>query len=186
VRQGLRGAGALLLALAGLLLPASAGACGCGDLKGPVVARGTSPAGALWWVRAARPEPQYPHGRSVTFEFSYGLGDEPDGTGGFTGLPLALRGQPFVSAVRGGEVGPYAEYDVSGIVQGRTTQLVIRFSAGAPLTLEPQLPSLALRHRFPWLRGFRFFDAFYPDGLEPIRVEAFNRDGAFMTRESLG
>jgi hypothetical protein len=186
VRQGLKGVGALLLLLAGLLFPGSAGACACGDLKGPVVARGVSPAGALWWVRAARPEPQYPRGRAVTFEFSYGLGDEPDGTGGFTTLPLALRGQPFVSAIRGGEVGPYAEDDVSGVVQGRTTKLVIRFSAGAPMTLEPQLPSLALRHRFPWLRGFRFFDAFYPDGLEPTRVEAFDRSGGFLARDSVG
>jgi hypothetical protein len=176
----------LLLVLAGLLAPGSAGACACGELRGPVVARGTSPAGALWWVRAARPEPQYPGGRSVTFEFSYGLGDEPDGTGGFTSLPLALRGQPFVSAIRGGEVGPYAEDDVSGVVQGRTTQLVIRFSAGAPLTLEPQPPSLTLRHRFPWLRGFRFFDAFYPEGLEPTRVDAYDRDGTRLAGEPIG
>jgi hypothetical protein len=121
----------------------------------------------------------------ATFGFSYGPGLEGDGTGGFTSLPLAIRRQPFVTAIRGTDVGPYGENDVSGIVQSRATRLLIRLADGEPLTIEPQLPSPGLRNRLHWLRGFRFFDLFYPDGVEPTRIEAYDREGALLAAERI-
>ncbi len=181
MRRALGASGLALLLAACVLVPGSASACACGEFDGPVVAHGTSPAGAPWWVKAIGLDPEHGPERAATFEFSYGPARAGgDGTGGFSGLPLALRRHPFITATRGGEVGPYAEYDVSGVVQARATRLVVRFAAGEPIEAEPQLPPRALRDRLHWLRGFRFYDVFFPEEAEPIRIQAFDRDGALI------
>ncbi len=184
MKFGLKGGAAVLLAAVVLLVPGSAGACGCGEFKGPVVAHGTSPAGAPWRIKAVVPAPGPSNDWMATFGFSYGPDPQGDGTGAFTTLPLAARRHPFVTAIRGA-VGPYAESDVSGIVQGRATRLLISFAAGEALTVEPQPAPLGLRARLHWLRGFRFYDLFYPEGAEAIRVEAFDRNGALLAVERL-
>jgi hypothetical protein len=151
-----------------------------------VVAHGISPAGAPWWVKAVEFFPRRGPERAVTFEFSYGPPRaEGDGTGGFTSLPLALRRKPFLTATRGVGVGPRSEYDVNGIVQAQATRLVLHLAAGEPIEAEPQLSPQALRDRFFWLRGFRFYDIFFPEQAEPTRIEAFDRDGALLVSEPL-
>ena len=179
-------AGAPLLLFVALLLPGPAGACACGEFDGPVVAHGTSPAGAPWWVKAVEFFPRRGSERAVTFEFGYGPSQgEGDGTGGFTSMPLAVRRQPFLTATLGGDVGPSSEYDVSGVVSARATRLVVRFASGESLESEPQLPPAALRDRLHWVRGFRFYDLFYGGEAEPTRIEALDRDGVTVASQQL-
>jgi hypothetical protein len=61
--------------------------------------------------------------------------------------------------------------------------LVATMSEGPPLTFETQLAPAALRKRFHWLRGVRFFDQFYPAGIEPTEISAYDRAGQLLDRQ---
>jgi hypothetical protein len=56
-------------------------------------------------------------------------------------------------------------------------------SEGPPLTFETQLAPVALRNRFHWLRGVRFFDQFYAEGIEPTELSAYDRAGRLLGRQ---
>ena len=53
---------------------------------------------------------------------------------------------------------------------------------GEILAVKPAPAPPAIRRRFPWVRGPRFFDVFFPRGEEPILVTAFDRSGQVIGR----
>jgi hypothetical protein len=154
---------ALLLAASLAVVVTSAHAAGR-----PVVASGTSPAGALWKVQLQT--------SSSGASFSFAVGDH-SASGHAIGLMLPIPRDFGVGADSGTQVGPYAESDLSGLAGRRATRLAVTMSSGETLSVAPQLAPLQLRRRLPWLGGLRFFDLFFPATDTPLRIRAFDHDG---------
>jgi hypothetical protein len=62
-----------------------------------------------------------------------------------------------------------SERSVSGVVGSRVRRVVFKMSTGHEIVVNPKLPSEALRERFVWLHGLRYFLRFYPTG-EHVRA----------------
>lgn len=175
----LAGCGVIAIFCMAMVLPLTANACACGEYRGPVVARGESPHGVPWMIRAARERSGRPVRRYINVSFSV-LG--PFGFGGSTGLPLPLS-KAFVLHGGPGEIDePYPEGSFSGLAEWRVASVEMRMSDGSLVTILPTFAPQRFRERFPWLRGFRFFFTFYEAGIRPEVVTAFNRGGAVITR----
>jgi hypothetical protein len=176
----------LAIAIAGLALfsaPAGSSACACGPSARFVVAKGTSPNGAPWRIKADEEKGTRFSPRNALLEFSTGSPDEYNGAGYFSsfGLPIP-RGFVF-HANSGSGVYPELEGDVSGYARPRAVRLVAKMSAGPPIEIETQRAPERLRERFPWLRGLVFFDQFYAAEIEPVAITAYGRDGRVLSRQ---
>jgi hypothetical protein len=155
---------------------APATACSCGEVRGPVVAQGTSPHGVTWKIRAHHEGP-----RAVAVDFSL---DPPgyDDAGFSMGLPLPVASRFVFTAVSGSGLDPFREADLSGVAARRVEVLVVRMSSGPSLRIPPAPAPWRLRKRFDWLRGLRFFDAFFAEELDPVEVTALDGRGRVLTR----
>lgn len=94
-------------------------------------------------------------------------------------MPLPVPGE-FVLNADTGEPDEYPERDISGVTATRAVELKVKMSDGKVLTVEPALPPRALRQRLTWLRGLRFFDAFFPVSQRVKAVTAFDRSGRVL------
>ena len=171
-------------ALTAILLPGGASACACGEFRGVVVAHGKSLYGVPWRIKAAPLPPRTktsPPG--IRVHFSIGTADS--GIGYFASLPRKLPPELVFTATKGSGIDDYPESDLSGVTQGRVVELVVKMSDGQFLTVHPALAPPETRERFPWLRGLRFFDAFFPSSQEPLKVTAFDRAGRVLAREQV-
>jgi hypothetical protein len=169
---------------AAILLPGGASACACGEFQGVVVAHGKSLYGVPWRIKAA---PMLPRTKTsppgIRVHFSIG---DPDGTVGyFTSLPRRLPPELVFTAIKGSGISDYPESDLSGVAQSRAVELVVKMSDGQFLTVRPTPAPPETRKRFPWLRGLRFFDVFFPSSQEPLKVTAFDRDRRVLAREQV-
>jgi hypothetical protein len=170
-------------AVAAIFLPGGASACACGEFKGVVVAHGKSLYGVPWRIKAALRPPSTTMPRGIEVYFS--IGEEGSGSGYFASLPRRLPPAFVFTANKGGGIDDFPESDLSGVARGRAVELVVKMSDGQFLTVRPALAPLEIRKRFPWLRGFRFFDAFFPSSQEPRMVTALDGDGRVLARLSM-
>lgn len=165
-----------------ILLPGGASACACGEFKGVVVAHGQSLYGVPWRIKAAPMSPRTktsPPGVRVHFS----IGAKDDGVGYFTSLPRRLPPALVFTATKGSGITAYPEGDLSGVAQRKAVELVVKMSDGQILTVHPALAPPETRKRFPWLRGLRFFDAFFPSSQEPLEITALDGGGRVLARE---
>jgi hypothetical protein len=115
---------------------------------------------------------------TADFEFGYSSPGSRD-FGWGTGFSLPPP-SPFLIADTGSDISPYPEDDVSGVVHAPIRELEARMSDDStrPITLVKARESTRERH--PWLRNFSVFDAFYPAGIKPKVLRAFDGDGALI------
>jgi hypothetical protein len=174
----LRGALLVFLTVAGLALPGSAGACGCGEVTGPLVAQGRSPHHVPWYIRA---EDDTSNGFAF---FDFGLRKPGYPAAGYTtGLPLPIPDQFVFTADTGSGLDPFHESDLSGIAAGRVSTLIVSVGRGhRPLRISPRPAPAELLTTMPWLGSLRFFDRFFSDKLTPRVVTALDANGAPLAR----
>lgn len=165
---------ALLMAIA---LPRGATACACGEFQGPVVAHGKSLYGVPWRIKATLFSRTRTQPRWVYISFSM---PSVFGVGWGTGLDLPIHRAFVLSAITGTEITPYPEGDLSGVAAHDVATLQVGMSDGSSLTIQPEFAPSHIRDRFPWLRGLRFFDAFFPAGPRPEVVTALNAAGSVI------
>ncbi len=122
--------------------------------------------------------------RSVLFGFSV-LEPGYSDAGYFTGLPVKLLRHIRLSANLGSEIDPYPESDVSGLTGGRVVALSIALSDGSTVEVAPQKAPARLFGRYPFLRGIRFFEAFYGSDLEPERIVGLGAQGQVVFRTGI-
>ena len=169
----------LAVASVAIALPAGADACGCGEVNGPVVARGVSPHGVPWHVRAQRDG-----SRQLIVDFSF----DPPGysdAGYGVGLPFPVPAAFVFSALPGSDLDPFGEQDVSGVTARRVVTVLVTMSDGSSLRIRPRLATRAAYVRHPWLRRLRFFDFFLPSMSEPRRATALDASGRVLARLTL-
>jgi hypothetical protein len=162
-------------------------ACGCGEVRGPVVAKGQSLYGLPWRIKAALARSRGPRGswdRAVEVHFSIGRENDYTGTGYFTHLGLPLHPAFVLTANEGREIDEYPEGDVSGVTRRDVWTLTIEMSRGESLNVQPTLAPSRLLKRFSWLRGVRFYDVFFPADQRPRMITALDRNGHVLARYS--
>jgi hypothetical protein len=148
-----------------------------------VVAHGKSLYGVPWRIRMGEETSSGKGRRYATLFFSIGRTGELNEAGYFSSFPLLIFRGFVLNATSGSQIDSFPEADTSGYVSRRAVKLVATMSEGPPLEFETQLAPAALRKRFPWLRGVRFFDQFYPDGIEPTELSAYDRAGRLLERQ---
>jgi hypothetical protein len=121
--------------------------------------------------------------RYATIFFSIGKPGEFNESGYFSSLPLPIPKTFAFHATSGSDVDAFPEADTSGFANRRAVRLVAKMSEGPLLTFETSLPPAALCKRFHWLRRLRFFDQYYPAGMEPLEISAYDRAGHLLDRQ---
>lgn len=159
-------------------------ACGCGELRGPVVAKGQGLSGVPWRIKATRAPGRGPQPPVIEVHFSVGREDDYTGAGYFTYLPLPLHPEFVFTANYGSEISDYPESDVSGVTRRRVWTLTVEMSDGGSVSVQPTLAPPRLLRRFKWLRQVRFYDAFFPASQLPARITALDRQGNLLARYS--
>jgi hypothetical protein len=168
---------AALPVAAAMLMPAAASACPCHEFCGRVVAHGSSLYGVPWRIKAAT-RPEGATGRSTAeISFSVHACGEYSEAGYSMGLPIPLADHLFFRADAGADIDAYPEGDLSGLTSRGIVELEVRMSDGETLIVHPHLAPHRLWRVLPWLRGLRFFDAFFAAGVKPLEVIAFDRAG---------
>lgn len=166
-----------------LWAPGGAPACACGERDAVVVAHGKSLYGVPWRIKAGLLPRVGPQPRMLEVRFSVGPRDSYEGGGYSKMLPLPLHPRFVFSAIKGSDFDDHPEGDLSGVTSWRVSSLVLTMSEGEPLTVHPTPAPTDLRKRLPWLRGARFFDAFFPGSQQPELVEAFDGEGHLLARD---
>ncbi|HET8814504.1 MAG TPA: hypothetical protein VFM51_06075 [Solirubrobacterales bacterium] len=136
-----------------------------------------------WRIKASRlmgMNPDQPRRPYLLSTFS--IGDPSDGSGYSSAMPLPISQRFVFNANAGGYTGEYPENDLSGVTASRAVELQVEMNDGAVLTVVPVLPPRSLRQRFAWLRGLRFFDAFFSASQRAKVVTAFSQSGAVLGR----
>jgi hypothetical protein len=170
---------ACLAATALVLLPGGASACGCGEMKGVVVAHGSSLYGVPWRIKASR-RLGNTDGDRLLVHFS--IGEKGSDVGYLLDMPLPIPRELVFAADGGSAIDEYPENDLSGFTTSRAVELRAKMNDGTVLTIKPVLPPVPLRQRFPWLKGTRFFDIFFASTEKPLLVTALDRDGQVLGR----
>lgn len=146
------------------------------------IAKGTSPAGWHWSVEGSIGN-NGPCGGDWLFGIDFNL-EGAIAWGTSTGIPAGgeLGRRPDVSASDNLLVDG-SDRVFSGMVEGEAVKLVATLSNGKRLVIHPKLPSAQLRRKVSWLRGIRYFVAYYPPEGFVTGVMTFNRAGTLLYRE---
>jgi hypothetical protein len=172
----------LLIAMASLAALAPGAGAHCIKRHQVAIAKGASPTGWHWSVAGS-----IGNNGDRCRQWLFGLNFEIEGVGSWgssTGIPA------------GGELGRHPDVDAydsllpdgsdrvfAGYVEGEAVKLVVTLSNNKHLVIRPQLPSAQLRRKVTWLRGIRYFVAFYrPEGFV-TGVMTFNRAGTLLYRD---
>ncbi len=115
--------------------------------------------------------------------FSIGKRGESNEAGYISSFPLPIPRTFTFHANSGSDIDSFPESDTSGFAGRRVAKLVATMSEGPPVTFETHLAPTALSNRFHWLRRVRFFDQFYPAGIEPTEISAYDRAGGLLDRQ---
>jgi hypothetical protein len=129
----------------------------------PVVARGHSPRGIPWRIRAKL---QGKHTITVDFGDWFTQFHYPDNS--------------YVLTADTGAIGRYQEEDLDGVTARRVSKLVVKMSRGGALRIHPSLAPRRVRSRFPFLNGLRFFNRFYFGQRRPRWITAFDGHGRVL------
>jgi hypothetical protein len=157
-------------------LPSLAGAGGDPFSGGALMARGKSPGGIPWRIRAV------PSHRSVTFSFLFKEPAYPD-AGLFLTMPLPLDDDYVFTADTGSDLSPESEEgDFSGIAVAQVATIRVRMSDGTTLEVLPTRPPDAVRERFAWARRVAAFDVFYDGSIYPVVARAYDREGTLLKK----
>ncbi|MBS1891481.1 MAG: hypothetical protein JST59_09310 [Actinobacteria bacterium] len=172
----------LLIAVAALVAFAPSAGAHCIKRHQVPIAKGTSPTGWHWSVDGS-----IGNNGGHCREWLFGMDFNLEGAIGWswgTGIPA------------GGELGRHTEIDAldnllldgsdrvfSGSVEGEAVKLVATLSNNKRLVIHPKLPAAKLRRKVGWLRGVRYFVAYYkPEGFV-TGIMTFNRAGTLLYRD---
>lgn len=170
--------GAMFTLVALVILPGGASACACGEFNGVVAARGHSPHGVSWRIKATRLGPG-PEGHRLLLEIRIGRSPDPLG---YSDLPLPFS-QRFGFNVEGERNSDkYSENVLYGVASSGTAELQVKMSDNDVVALKPTQAPSSIRQRFPWLKGMRFFAIFFPTVESPKLVTAFDHKGHIIGR----
>jgi hypothetical protein len=126
------------------------------------IANGVGPSGAPWSIVASVENQDDCQSWLVRMDFRPTNVSRGSWKGAWA-IPAqgSLSGRFGISAqdelVDGGRV-------ISGIVGAKARNVTLTMDTGERLIVHPKLPPRALRKRFVWLRGLRYFIRFYPAG----------------------
>jgi hypothetical protein len=141
-----------------------------------VFAHGTSPAGEKWSSSAGVRVDHREHKWLFDVEFNFSRGF---GWGGGTEIPIGSReperGQAdgYAGILSGGA----PESAAFGTAGPEVATIKMKMTEGAPIEVHPVFPPKALRRKFVWMRGFRYFIEFYPGGAYVSEYWLYNRAG---------
>jgi hypothetical protein len=145
------------------------------------IAKGTSPTGWHWSVDGSIGN------NGSCREWLFGMDFNLEGALGWgtsTGIPAGgeLGRRPDVSG-SDSLLLDGSDRVFSGMVEGEAVKLVATLSDNKRLVIRPKLPSAQLRRKVTWLRGIRYFVAYYrPEGFV-TGVMTFNRAGTLLYRD---
>jgi hypothetical protein len=167
--------GALLVAPA-----VSNAACGVKP-KHVVFAEGTGPNGETWSAEAGIKK----NGTCPSWLFQVGFRF----SGGFnwgSGTEIPVGGHTEPRADISGTVGPISreadEGAAFGYVGAEVTMIRLKMSDGTSVEIHPKFPPERLRKKFVWMRGIRYFVAWYPGHGYLKEDWAFNKAGTLIHR----
>lgn len=185
-RTTARTACAALIVLAVMAWTANgAPACGCREIRGPVVAKGQSLYGIPWRVKVSAGLVRVPGpSRAIDIQFSIGQDNDLTGVRYFELIRLPVHPGFVFTANYGSEMSDYPESDVSGVTRRRVWTLTVEMSDGESINVQPTLAPPRLLRRFKWLRQVRFYDLFFPASQTPERITALDRQGNVLARYS--
>lgn len=170
------GRSAFIGAVCGLLIGvSSASACGGDGPTGPIVNHGVSPGGQQWSQTACM------NFRQLVVELSLPETNKANEGGGSAGPPPTAR-FPLSHVGHGSGVGPAQEGELDGVAFQSVARLVIRFRAGAPITVALRQAPAGDRHRLAFLRPLRFFVVFFPGSRVPTTITALSSTGHVLAR----
>lgn len=172
----------LFVALAALLAPA-AGAAGKSCITPHKVefARGPSPLGPDWTASASVKKNgncrEWLFGVDFTVPGAYNWGSG-------TGIRVGRHTDPYFNIsgfdfpLSGGETGV-----VGGYVGREVATIKLSMSDGRAIEIHPRLPRVQLRHKFVWMRGFRYFLRYYEGKSHVDAFRLFDRAGTLLYRK---
>jgi hypothetical protein len=164
---------ALLVAIGALGLPPVAEASGA-KLQEVVFAKGASPAREHWSASAGvvRRHGKWMFGVNFNFSrgFKWGSGQE---------IPIGTHKQMAGQAdgYTGILSGDAPESAAFGLAGPEVTTIKMKMSDGSSLAVHPIFPPGRLRHKFVWMRGFRYFMKFYPGGAYVTEYWLYDKAG---------
>jgi len=170
------------MAVVALLAFAPAAGAHCIKRHQVSIAKGTSPTGWHWSVDGS-----IGNNGGRCREWLFGMDFNLEGAIGWgtsTGIPAGgeLGRRPEVSA-SDNLLLDGSDRVFSGLVEGEAVKLVATLSNNKHLVIRPKLPSAQLRRKITWLRGIRYFVAYYPPEGFVTGVMTFNRAGTLLYRD---
>lgn len=166
------------MALAALTLPGVAQAS-CMKPQNAAFAHGVSPSGELWTASAGVREDQDARHCEVwlfdvELNFSHGF---KWGSGG----EIPIGGREKLKGEADGYTGILSadapESAAFGYAAPEATTIKMKMSDGSSLEVHPVFPPASLRHKFVWMRGFRYFMQFYPGGAYVTEYWLYDKAG---------
>lgn len=164
-----------LTLLAAVAVPSQAGASGPKSEKA-VFAHGTSPAGERWRASAGVRINHRAHKWQFDVEFKFSRGF---GWGGGSEIPIGGRenergeADGYTGILSGGA----PESAAFGTAGPEVATIEMKMSDGGRLEIHPRFPPKALRRKFVWMRGFRYFIQFYPGSAYVSEYWLYDRGG---------
>jgi hypothetical protein len=172
----------LVIAVVALVVLAPTAGAHCIKRHEVPIAKGTSPTGWHWSVEGSIGN-NGPCGGDWLFGMDFNL-EGAVAWGTSTGIPAGgeLGGRPEVSA-SDDLLLDGSDRVFSGMVEGEAVKLVATLSNNKHLVIHPRLPSAKLRRNVTWLRGVRYFVAYYlPEGFV-TGIRTFDRAGTLLYRD---
>lgn len=165
----------LAVAIALLVLPGGAEAAG-GRPGKVVFAHGTSPQGEHWSATASVDVNRQRHlwRFEIGFKFSLGFGW---GSGQEIPIGSHKKEKGQASGYTGLLSGGAPESAAFGYAGPEVTTIKMNMNDGSSLEVHPVLPPERLRHKFVWMRGFRYFMQYYPGGAYVTEYWLYNSAG---------
>jgi hypothetical protein len=172
----------LLIVVAALAVLAPGAGAHCIKRHQVPIAKGTSPTAWHWSVVGS-----IGNNGNGCRDWLFGMDFNLEGAvnwGTSTGIPAGgeLGRRPDVSA-SDNLLLDGSDRVFSGMVDGEAVKLVATLSNNKGLIVRPKLPSTQLRRKVSWLRGVRYFVAYYPPEAFVTGVMTFNRAGTLLYRD---
>jgi hypothetical protein len=145
------------------------------------IASGTSPSGWDWTVDGTIGN------NGGCRDWLFGMDFELEGAANWgwgTGIPAGGhlgRGFDVDASDDLLEDGSYRVF--SGTVNGEAAKVLLTLSNNKHVTVQPRLPSIALRRKVVWLRNVRYFVRYYPPEGFVTGIATFSASGQLLYRD---
>lgn len=172
------------LLLTVFILPAFSNANGgatsaaCTQAQKYEIATGVSPGGVNWSVTGTLKN------NGGCESWLLGMNFEPSGTrrGSWSGAWQIPAGGhlPKKATIAAQDDASGHERCVSGVVGSSVNRIIFQVSGGKNLIIHPKLPSMAIRTKFAWLRGLRYFVRYYGARKHVTKVQLLGQHGQLI------